>query len=115
MAEDPQRPAVLCVGDDSVWEQLRPHLQEVHVKLETGTPLTLLDGIMEEMMQHLSAAQEALQAVPLLEVPGVGLPEAGSFYEAAAYFYNAAPWAAFDNEGAVRCTVRNWAAGRGTP
>jgi hypothetical protein len=102
IAKDSQRPAVLRVGSEPVWEQLRPHLQEIHVKLESGMPLVVLDDLMKQMMDHVSS-QSAVEVVPLLEVLDVAA--AGSFYEAASSFYCEAPWAAYEDEGAieVRC------------
>ncbi len=104
LSEEPQRPVLLRVGDDPLWEQLRSHLDEIGVRLETKVPMILLDQVLGEMMQHLATPPEP-EAIPLLEVPGMGIPEAASYYDAAAYFYREAPWASLEEEGAIeiRC------------
>src|SRR5207253_1446436 len=66
--------------------------------------LELLDELFGDMLTNL-APPPAPEVTPLLEVPGVGLDQAGSFFEAAAFFFEKKPWKKLEQEGAieVRC------------
>ena len=98
LGETPQRPAELQVLADERWESLRPHLEEIGVKLVPIDDPSGLDPIFAGMAEHISGKPK----LGLLDMPGVTPARAGSFFEAAASFYHAAPWKKIGDTGVMK-------------
>src|SRR5207253_5915117 len=56
----------------------------------------------EEMLEQLSEHLGGKAEPGLLDAPGMTLERAGSFYEAAATFFQQSPWKAVGYESAIR-------------
>src|SRR5262249_54014098 len=97
-AGDPHRPTELQAHADERWESLRASLGEVGVPLVTAEHHDLVEEMLTHLSEHLGGASEP----GLLDVPGVTPERAGSFYEAAAYFYQQAPWKKVGYESAIK-------------
>ena len=98
MAGEPHRPTELQVRTDERWEALRPHLEEIGVKVETAGNLDDIETLFAAMSEHMGA-----EAQPgLLDAPGVTPEQVGRFYEAAASFFQQAPWKKVGYESAIR-------------
>lgn len=95
---EPHRPAELHVRPDVRWESLRADFEEVGIQLVTAETLDGLDEVFEGLLQHLAGEPEP----GLLDVPGITPEIAGSFYEAAAVFFQEAPWRHVGYESAIR-------------
>lgn len=100
LAGTPGRPIQLLVRDDPRWLPLRDHLTEIGIDLKWGEPLSLLNMVYEEMVGGLSNTLE-LDATPLLELPGMSVEKAASFFEASALFYKEKPWKRQHEENAI--------------
>lgn len=103
LAGTPGRPAQLLVGNDPLWETLRDHLTEIGVDLKTGADLGLLNLVFEDVVRELTGAMES-DSTPLLEVPGMSVEKAASFFEASAYFFKEKPWKRLREEYAISIT-----------
>jgi tetratricopeptide (TPR) repeat protein len=92
------RPTSLHVRADARWEELRPHLDELGIRLEYGGDFELIDTILHGLAAGVARQSE----MGLLDIPGVGPEQAGRFYEAAAFFYRQAPWKRIGYESAIK-------------
>jgi hypothetical protein len=106
-AGEPHRPAELQVRADERWDSLRPHLEEVGVRLVLADELEPLGGAFRELEEHLGGRPRP----GLLDVPGVGPGLAGDFYEAAASFYDQSPWRQVGYEAAIKVECRKFSGG----
>jgi len=97
LSGEPHLPTILEVRADPHWEELRPHLEEVGIQLETAE-LDHIDYVFNDMLEHMGVKAE----LGLLDVPGVKPAMVGGFFEAAAYFYQQAPWRKVGYESAIR-------------
>jgi tetratricopeptide (TPR) repeat protein len=97
-AGEPHRPSELQVRPDERWEALRGHLQDIGVNLATDRDLDEVDDILDSLNEHLGG-----QAEPgLLDMPGVKPEHAAGLYEAAASFFQQAPWKKVGYESAIK-------------
>src|SRR5262249_34064755 len=97
LASDPHRPRELQVRDREPWQTLRPHLEEIGVHVVPLEELDMVDAMLGEL-----AAQMGTDEPPgLLDAPDIGPEQAGRFYEAAAAFYQQAPWKNVGYESAI--------------
>jgi tetratricopeptide (TPR) repeat protein len=79
-------------------DALRPHLEEVGVECVPTEGLDQLDVAYESLRQHLAA-----ESPPgLLDVEGVTQAQAAAVFEAAAEFYQEAPWRDLGYEATIR-------------
>ncbi len=92
------RPIELQVRASDRWEYLRPHLEEVGVRLTVVEELDHVDVALGELSEHLGGAAEP----GLLDASGVTPRLVAGFYEAAAEFFRLAPWKKVGYEGAIR-------------
>jgi tetratricopeptide (TPR) repeat protein len=97
-AGEPHRPTELQVRPDGSWESLRPHLTEIGVGLVVNEQLDELDAVFKDMAEHVCGKPEP----GLLDMPGVTPEQVGSFYEAAASFFQKAPWKKVGYEAAIQ-------------
>jgi tetratricopeptide (TPR) repeat protein len=101
-AGEPHRPTELQVRAAAEhWESLRPHLEEVGVRLVLADELDQMDFLFPDVSAHVAG-----KPLPgLLDVPGVTPEQVAGFYEAAASYFAQAPWRKVGYEAAleVKC------------
>jgi hypothetical protein len=97
-AGKPHRPTEIQMKADVRWESLKPHLEEIAVELVVRDELDLLNGIFKHMAEQVGGKPQP----GLLDMPGVTPEQVGSFYEAAAYFFQQAPWKKVGFEAAIK-------------
>jgi tetratricopeptide (TPR) repeat protein len=98
LAGEPHRPTEVQVRADERWESLRGHVEEVGVNLTVVEFLDHAHGVMKEVGERLGGEAEP----GLLDVPGVKPEQVASFYEAAAWFFQQAPWKKVGYESAIK-------------
>ncbi len=98
VAGERHRPTELQVRHDKRWEELTPHLDEIGVSLVVMEDLDHLDVMFADMTEHVCGKPQP----GLLDMPGVTQAQASSFYEAAAYFFQQAPWKKVGDENAIK-------------
>ena len=86
---DPHRPTEIEFRHAEPWAALADDLEDVEIKAVPADRLDLVDDILERLVEHVSGRSPG---PGLLEMPGVTPEQAGSFFQAAAGFYRAAPW-----------------------
>ena len=92
------RPTELQVRHHEHWESLKPHLDEIGVKLVICDELDYFDALFNEMTEHVCG-----KAQPgLLDMPGVSPEQVSRFYTAAAWFFQQAPWKKVGFESAIK-------------
>jgi tetratricopeptide (TPR) repeat protein len=97
-AGEPHRPTELQVRADERWEALRPAIEEVGITLTVTEDLDQVALVLEALTESLGG-----QAEPgLLDVPGVTPDQVASFYDAAASFFQQAPWKHVGYESAIK-------------
>jgi tetratricopeptide (TPR) repeat protein len=92
------RPTELQVRDDESWEALRRHLDEVGVGLTVAGELDQIEVVFQGMCEHVCGKPKP----GLLDMPGVTAAQVGSFFEAAAFFFQKAPWKKVGYEAAIQ-------------
>jgi hypothetical protein len=97
-AGQPHRPTELQVRPTERWQSLAGDVAEVGVALHFAEGLDLVEGMLEEMSERVAGKPEP----GLLDVPGVTPEQVASFYEAAASFYQQAPWKKVGYEAAIK-------------
>jgi tetratricopeptide (TPR) repeat protein len=97
-AGEPHRPTELQVRADERWESLKPHLDEIGVRLAPLEEVDQIDAVIEEMVEHVFGKPPP----GLLDMPGMTPATVGHFYEAAAEFYSQAPWRKVGYEAAIQ-------------
>jgi tetratricopeptide (TPR) repeat protein len=98
MVGEPHRPTELEVPAGEPWESLREHLEEVGVRVAAGEVGQPLKDIFPGLAEHLAGPRPP----GLLDGPGVRPELAGRFYDAAAYYFEEAPWRKVGYEAAIR-------------
>jgi tetratricopeptide (TPR) repeat protein len=91
------RPGRLQVESDVRWNELRPHLGEIGIELETSRELELLDETFEDLKQYMTEDE----APGLLDMPRMTPEIVGRFFKASAAFYRKAPWRLIGDENAI--------------
>jgi tetratricopeptide (TPR) repeat protein len=104
---EPHRPTELQVPPDERWEALRGHLDEVGITLTVAEELDPLDGMFEDMSEHVGGPAEP----GLLDSPGVGPEQAAGFYDAAASFFLRMPWRKTGYESAIKVECDKFSGG----
>jgi tetratricopeptide (TPR) repeat protein len=100
MAGEPHRPTQIELRPGPLTDALRPHLEEIGVALVPAEELDQLDGAFESLGEHLAG-----EAPPgLLETEGVTPEQAAAVFDAAAEFYQQAPWRDLGYEATIQVT-----------
>ena len=94
---DPHRPSELQVRSDTRWDFLRPHIEEVGARLVVSE-LDQLREVLQGLTEHLGGRAEP----GLLDAPGVTPRQVGGFFDAAASFFQPAPWKKIGYESAIQ-------------
>jgi tetratricopeptide (TPR) repeat protein len=107
VAGEPQRPTELQVRSDERWEALRPHLEQVGIQLTPTAELDYVENLQKELSEHL------VGKLPpgLLDMPGITPEQVGRFFEAAAGFFQQAPWKRVGYEAAIRVECAKFKSG----
>jgi tetratricopeptide (TPR) repeat protein len=92
------RPSELQVRSDERWETLRPHLEEIGIRLVVLDELDQWDEVFAEMCEGVCGKPHP----GLLDVPGVTPEMVSSFYAAAAFFFQQSPWKKVGYESAIK-------------
>jgi hypothetical protein len=97
-AGQPHRPTELQVRAGERWEALRQHLDEIGVGLAVVKELDQMEAVFRGMCERVCGIPQP----GLLDVPGVTPAQVASFYEAAAFFFQNAPWKKVGYEAAIQ-------------
>ncbi|HEV3263711.1 MAG TPA: hypothetical protein VG013_43150 [Gemmataceae bacterium] len=97
-AGEPHRPSELQVRPDERWESLRPHIEEIGIQLLVTEELDQIEVVLKELSERIGVKPEP----GLLAMPGVTPEQVGSFYQAAAHFFQQAPWKKVGYEAAIK-------------
>lgn len=97
-AGTPHRPTELQVPPGERWESLRPHFEEVGIRLVTTADLDELGGVFSGVYDQIGGQPEP----GMLDVEGVTPERARAFYDAAAGFFRQTPWKVIGYEAAAR-------------
>jgi tetratricopeptide (TPR) repeat protein len=103
----PHRPTELQVRPDERWEALRRHLDEIGVGLAVAEELDQMEVVFNEMCAHVCGKPQP----GLLDMPGVTPDQVGSFYEAAAFFFQKVPWKKVGYEAAIQVECAKFQSG----
>jgi hypothetical protein len=106
-AGTPHRPTELQVRPDDRWESLRPHLDEIGVGLAVAEELDQMEAVFNEMCGHVCGKPKP----GLLDMPGVTPAQVARFYEAAAFFFQEAPWKQVGYEAAIKVECAKYQSG----
>src|SRR5207244_5234398 len=86
---------------------LRPHVEDIGVGLVVTDELDHLDAVFVEMCAHVCGKPQP----GLLDMPGVTSEQVGGFYEAAASFFQQAPWKKVGYEAAIQVECNKFQSG----
>jgi len=91
-AGDPHRPTEVQLREKTWRADLAPRLEALNVTCSAVAELAAINAVFEGLAGRLPEPGQQPGQAGLLDMPGV-LPESvGSFFDAAALFYEAAPW-----------------------
>jgi tetratricopeptide (TPR) repeat protein len=107
IAGEAHRPAEIQVRSGAVWESLARHLAEIGIRLSTADALDQLDGAFDSMCEHVCGPRRP----GLLDAPGVSPELAASFYDAAAFYFQQAPWKKVGYESALKIECDRFTSG----
>jgi tetratricopeptide (TPR) repeat protein len=85
---EPHRPTEVQVPRNDQWEGLRSHLEEIGITVTPAEELDHLDEAFDSMCEHVCGKPRP----GLLDAPGATPEQVGSAYEAAALYFQQAPW-----------------------
>jgi tetratricopeptide (TPR) repeat protein len=97
-AAEPHRPRELQVHSEETWLSLRPAFDEIGIELVVSDELDQLEEVFQSMMESVCGKPHP----GLLDVPGLTPEQAGDFYEAAASYFQKAPWKKVGYEAAIQ-------------
>jgi hypothetical protein len=91
---DPHRPTTIQLADAGLAKGLKPFLTKAHVESEVVESLDHVDDVLKELNDQMPSMEdkEGTGLLGLLEMPGITPESAGSFFDAAAVYVEAAPW-----------------------
>jgi uncharacterized protein DUF6930 len=87
-AGEPHRPTEVQLTKEAWATGLRPRLQSINIECQVVETLDQIDDVFEELGGHLPEQREP----GLLDMPGVTPEAVESFFDAAALFFEQAPW-----------------------
>jgi len=95
---EPHRPSELLLLEHERWDELMPHLAEIGIECIRVDELDQLDLFYENLTKHLVGEPRP----SMLDMPGVGPDQVGSFFAVAARFYRMAPWRSLGYESIIK-------------
>ena len=105
---EPRRPGLIELRDSKWADALRPHLELLDIGCTTCDKLDPLDMVFDNMVQHL-ADDNTMTA--LVKVPGVKPQHVAAFFEAAARYYQQAPWRDVEGDTPIRIECEKYESG----
>jgi hypothetical protein len=90
---EPHRPTEVQVGNAAWRGDLAPRLEALGVACTASADLGQIDAIFAGLAERLAGGMAGGSQTGLLDMPGVTPEAVGSFFDAAALFYEQAPWA----------------------
>jgi len=90
----PRRPSLIYLDNEELVEALAPQLSEIDVRCQYLSNLRLMGQVLRDMERHMTG-REPLPG--LLKTPGVTPHMVGGLFEAAAFYYERAPWRWLDD------------------
>jgi hypothetical protein len=88
-AGEPHRPTTIHVQREDWATGLRAKLGGLNIEIQVSESLEDIDQVYEDFVEQLGTGQEA---TGLLDMPGVTPEAVARLFEAAAYFFEQAPW-----------------------
>jgi tetratricopeptide (TPR) repeat protein len=104
---DPQRPATVEVSDSDCYDFLKPKLRELDIRCVLRDELPELDEFLDVFVRSLGDPDKCA----LADGAGVTMDQMESFYEAAASYFEQAPWRLVPGEIPIEIRCRGLAAG----
>ncbi len=98
------RPTRVIFEDADLRQALAPALQEIGVQAAYRPKMQELDGLVRDLETHMRAGQP--EPPGLLSVKGASVKIVAALFNAAAEFYQAAPWVHLGNEDFLAVRVR---------
>lgn len=99
----PYRPSQVFFDQDDLLKELAPALQEIQVATGLAETPPLVDAFIADIAQALLQPPKELPG--LLSIPGVDPKMVASLFDAAAYFYRAAPWKRIANTQTIAVQI----------
>jgi hypothetical protein len=109
IVRNPHRPGEVQVRSQDHRNGLRPHLEAVGVGCVVSDELDQLDAAFEGMAQHVADGPPPMSA--LVEIPGVLPGQVGSYFEAAASFYQKEPWREIPGDTPIKVECNKFQSG----
>jgi tetratricopeptide (TPR) repeat protein len=104
---DPQRPRTLQIRSSPAWASLRPHFAEIGIELVVLDELDQLSAVLQGLNEHIGGKPRP----GLIEIPGITPAQIGAFYDAAATFFEQAPWQQVGYESALKIECAKFQSG----
>jgi tetratricopeptide (TPR) repeat protein len=95
---EPGRPSEIQVLEGPIWEEIRPHLEEIGVDCIDRTELNEI-AFVEDQMREMFLAEQGVHG--FVDTPGVELAQVESLFAAAAEYYRRAPWRRLPTETVI--------------
>lgn len=102
---EPHRPGTVEVRSPELHAALQPRLEEIGIQCERRDALDHIDFVLQHMADHMGA-KETMAAQ--IDVPGMTPRQLGGFFEAAASFYQRAPWRDVPGDTPLRIVCRKF-------
>ena len=109
IVRNPHRPGQVQVRSQDHRNGLQPHLEAVGVGCVVSDELDQLDAAFEGMTQRVADEPPSMSA--LVEVPGVRPEQMGSYFEAAARFYQKEPWRVIPGDTPIKVECNKFQSG----
>ncbi|MCL4206925.1 MAG: hypothetical protein KJ000_30960 [Pirellulaceae bacterium] len=106
-ADEPQRPATVEVSDSDCYDFLKPKLRELEIRCVLRDELPELDEFIDSLVRSFEDPGKCA----LADGAGVTLDQMESFYDAAARYFEQAPWRHVPGEIPIEVRCRGLAAG----
>jgi tetratricopeptide (TPR) repeat protein len=107
MAGTPHRPTELQVRQNQSWESLKLHAQEIGLRMAVCEELDQLGDVFRGVSERVCGKRQP----GLLDMPGVTPAQVGSLYDAAAFFFQQAPWKKVGYEAAIKVECNKFQSG----
>src|SRR5262249_23399898 len=104
---EPHRPVQVHGRMDEGWTTLKPHLEEIGIELIQVAKLEPMDRLFDDLHTNILGKPRP----GMLDVPGVRPEQVGAFFEAAAHFYQQAPWKIVGNDATIQVECKKFESG----
>jgi hypothetical protein len=92
-AGEPHRPTEVRLREEAWRADLAPRLEALNVQCSVSAGLETVNAVFGELAGRLADLGQRPSQTGLLDMPGMTPEAVGSFFDAAALFYKAKPWA----------------------